>query len=209
MPTGRWDRGRREGLLHPPEHAGSAALQDRLKPSQLEPRQCDWSFPAKGPESEVGEEVGRKDRAVDDEALVAVSALRIAVAKRLDRLHAAITRFADRREEEALHHPRRLQIHQIGAGDQDCVGRRRSGRQLLRPRKMLGRGELHRAEEPLLTVVERPPCPPLLLDPICPPALLRSAPAAGLPEDAPDARRRRVGERDLRQWMEPVGHGKA
>ena len=58
------------------------------------------------PEAEVGEEVAREDRAVDEEALVAGLALAVAVGERLERPRALVARLADRGEEERLLDPR-------------------------------------------------------------------------------------------------------
>ena len=70
------DRRRRERLLDEPDHARALALRDRSQAAELEPRELDPALRAHRPESEVGQEVARKDRAVDDEALVGGLALR-------------------------------------------------------------------------------------------------------------------------------------
>ena len=135
-------------------------------------RPCD----AHRAEPEVREEVRREDRAVDEEPLVRRLALPVAVRERLQRLRPAVLRVADRGEEERLHHPRRVRVHDVRAGDEHGIRRGRPGRQLGRAREEPGRPVLHRAEQPpVAVVVDRAPRPPLLLGLLDPAALVDGA----------------------------------
>src|SRR6185369_16429985 len=96
-----------QDFLDPAPEKRRRPLCRRLQPAELEPRERDVALPADGIEAEVGQEIGRKDRAVDQEALVGTLALGIAVRERLDRLRLAVASLADDRQEEALDRPRR------------------------------------------------------------------------------------------------------
>src|SRR5918995_4604067 len=82
--------GRRLGLqrlAHAPQELGRSLLLDRNKTAEFETRQLDAAQAPYGPESEVGKEVAREDRSVDEEPL-------------LDRLAAPLAHVRDRSEEE-------------------------------------------------------------------------------------------------------------
>src|SRR5215208_3060955 len=76
---------RREGLLDHAEDAGPGALDDGLEASELQAAELDAAGRADGQEAEVGQEVPREDRPVDEEALVGRCAFGIAVAESLER----------------------------------------------------------------------------------------------------------------------------
>src|SRR5206468_2243 len=116
-----WDGSRSEGLLDLAQHERRAPFLHGLEPSELEPRQPDVAFPAKRIEAEVGEEVGREDRPVDEEALVYALPLWITVGERLDRLCPLVARLADGREEEALDRPGRGRVDEVRARDEEGV----------------------------------------------------------------------------------------
>src|SRR5215211_1072473 len=197
----------REGFLHLAPDDGARALQDRLEPTELEPSQGDVSLPAERIEAEVGEEVRREDRPVDEEALVGARPLGVAVAERLHRLRSLVASLSDCGEEKALQHPERVRIDEIDARDQDGVVRRRTCRKLPRPREMARRPVLDEAEQAVgVAEVEGPPRPPVVLDLLRPLPLGGDPVTTGLPEHAPDARRRRVSDRRGGYWLEPDGH---
>src|SRR5919106_504599 len=76
----------------------------------------------------------------------------------------------------------------VYAGDGDGVGGGRAGRELGRPREVLGGAVLHEAKQPLaVSVVERAPGAPVLLHLLRPTSFRGRPLAARLPEDAADA----------------------
>ena len=169
--------------------AGAKTSRSRASTDARLPASTGWSPPkssrtsstragaAQRAEAEIGEEVAREDRAVDEEALVHRLPLAVRVRERLQRRRAAVPRVADRREEQRLHHPRRRRIGEVGARDEHGVVRRRPRRQLGSAREERRGAVLHRAEQMAVAVdVERPPRPPLRLGPLAPAVLLRLRP---------------------------------
>ncbi len=190
----------REHLAQSGQHGRATAFQDGLQAAELEPHELDAAGAAQRAEAEIGEEVVREHRAVDEEALVHRLAVAIRVRERLQRRRAAIARVPDRREEQRLHHPRRRGIGEIRARDEHRVTRRRPRRQLGGPRKERRRPVLHRPEKMAVAVdVQRPPRPPLRLGPLAPAVLFHVLPGARLPPHALVADRRRPLQRRARQ----------
>src|SRR6266516_6471503 len=99
-------RRRLERLLDHSENSLAPALGDRLQPAQLEPRELDPARHPHGAKAEVGEEVSREDRAVDEEALVRGLGPGIGVRKRLEAGGALVLRLTDGGQEQRLQHPR-------------------------------------------------------------------------------------------------------
>src|SRR5437763_14358003 len=78
LPRLREGRGH-ERLLQRGEDAGAALLLDELQAAELEPRKLHATGGAQREEAEVGEEVVREDRLVDEEPLGEGLALAVAV----------------------------------------------------------------------------------------------------------------------------------
>src|SRR6266511_593701 len=193
-------RGRGKRLLHEPKNLGTPSLRDRLQTAELQSRELDEPRAAQGLETQVGEEVGRKDRLVHLKAFVLRLPLAVAVRERLERPRALVLRIPDRRQEERLHHPGARRFDEVRASNQNGVGGRRPGGQLRCPREQPRRPVLHRAEHaPVTVVVHRSPRPPLRLGLLDPLPLVRLASLAGLPPDALVADGRRVLQRYARQ----------
>ena len=147
-------------------------------------------------EAEVGEEVAREDRAVDEEALVRGLPLGVAVGERLERLRALVARLADRGEEERLLDPRRRARDDVDARDEHGIVGRWAGRKLGGAREERRRAVLDRAEQASVVVaVERAPGAPLVLGLLDPAVLRGRAAVARLPPDAGLADAGRVLER--------------
>src|SRR5438105_15617461 len=81
--TRRRHRLRREDLPQNAHDLRARALEDGHEAAQLEARELDQALRAHDLKAEVGEEVVREDRAVEDEPLVEGRALAVAVAERL------------------------------------------------------------------------------------------------------------------------------
>ena len=159
---------------------------------QVEAHELDPARRAAAVEPEVGQEVGREDRPVAQEAGGEVLARRIAVGERLERGLAVVAALADRRQEEALQHPRALRVGEVGAGDEHGIAAGRPGGERLRPRELLGRAVLDQADHARLVAVDLAPGAELVLGLVDPALTLGRLPArAGLPPHARAARRRR------------------
>src|SRR5206468_1477610 len=203
----RHRRGRREHFAQLAKHVGALSLERRLQAAEVEPAELDPPLRVQRAEAEVREEIPRKDRAVDLEALIRRLALAVAVGERLERGRVALTCLADRREKQRLHDPRRRRLHEIRARDEKRVVARRTGRQLLRARKELRRAELHRAEEAaVVVVVHGSPCAGVVLDLLDPAPLVGGPAAARLPPDTPVADARRSFQRRASEACDPRGH---
>src|SRR5512132_353722 len=177
--------GGRERFLHEPEHLLPCTLGYWLQPAELEPRQLDASLGADGLEPEVGQEVAREDRAMDEETLVSGLALRVAMGECLERASLLVARVADRSQEERLHHPRARAVEQVRARDEQGVVRGRPRRQLPGTREELGRPVLHRADHcPVVVAVHGSPRAPVQLGALDPAWLVDAAARARLPPDA-------------------------
>src|SRR5262245_28693480 len=175
-------RRRLKRILDDAEDLLAPAFYNRLQPAELEASELNAAGHPDRPEAEVGEEIAREDRLVDEEALIRRLRLGIDVRERLERAGALVLRLADRRQEERLEHPRGRALDEIRARDEHGVVRGRAGRKLLRAREELGRAVLHRAEQAaVVVVVDRAPRAPLLLGPVDPALLVHPAGPARLP----------------------------
>src|SRR5262245_8742847 len=179
----RGDRLRGEDLPQHAQRRRPGALDHRLEAAQLEPRELDEALRTHGHEAEVGKEVAREDRPVDEEALVDRLALRVAIAKRLESPRLLVARVADRGQEERLQDPGRAPADEVGAGDEHSVGRGWAAGELRRTRKELGRRVLHHPEQAaVVVVVQGSPRAPRL-GALAPAILLDVAAGARLPPD--------------------------
>src|SRR6266508_123173 len=100
QPGGNRLRRGRERLLDHAQDLLALAFDHRLQAAELEPCELDASGATQRLEPEIRQEVGRKDRLVDLEALVLRVALPVAKRERLECLRTSVPRIADRREEE-------------------------------------------------------------------------------------------------------------
>ena len=114
-------------------------------------------------EAEVVKESGREDGAVVEEPASEALVARVPVSERLEGGHAAVTTLTDRGQEQALQHPGRVDVGQVGTGDQHRIAAGRAGGQVAGSGEAVGRPILDQADHLALVDVQLAPGAELVL----------------------------------------------